>query len=1262
MITIDNLKKVLLELGYIRNKKDTVYTKDYAAFDCLIKVDFVNEEIVYPEKKGMIIHRKTTCNFSEPENFVVLECITSLMDKGYKPQNIELEKPMPGGHKDTGGYCDIQVKDNTGRTFLLIECKRSDEFEKYWNRTMADGDQLFRYFNSYRQAQALCLYMSDFVNGQIKRVNHIISMQDNEQLLETDKKLVSFKDVQVDNGDKEDYFKVWKETYKRDFEKHGIFEKEIELYSVGKQKYSINDLDEITHESMQKKYHEFATILRQHNVGSHENAFDKLVNLFLAKIVDETINPDELMFRWKGAAFDDYYSLQDRLQKLYKEGMEKFIGEEVTYIDQKEIKSAFHLFKNDPDSTRDKVLEYFRQLKFFTNNDFAFLDVHNETLFYQNAEILKKMVQMLEDIILKTKEPNQFLGDLFEGFLDDGVKQSEGQYFTPIPIVKFIISSLPLDLIYNNEDIPWAIDYACGAGHFLNELAQEIKDITKLESDEDIHACYNQIVGIEKDYRLSKVAKVSAFMYGQPDIQIFYSDALVSNEHIKENSFDLLVANPPYSVKGFLETLPDDEKKNYTLYKQVSDIATNRSIETFFIERAIQLLKPGGICAIIVPISVLNKANIYISCRELILKNFEIISIVELSTGTFGKTGQNTVTLFMKKRDMNPDIAFHNKNRVGSWFSLDDNKDIVFKDSDRLEQYCKHCGYDYKKYREWLEGGDVLDNGVFRGYVKRASNTQQYKNILKRKIRARYSGADKEKDLSDYIFKFIKKLEQEKVFYYLMAISNNYPVLVVKAPIENSAEKEFLGYEWSGAKGNEGIKYLGNEVVDEEDTISKNQGIHNIKTPMFDPNDLQNKTKINHYIRSNFLHQMPIISDELSSFVKCCKLEDMIDFSKVDFDKEIRTSVISEQVDSSNYKYELHRVEDLLVNIVGNSTKIEASQIKAKGDAPVITQSKDEFISGYTDSKNVITDVPLIVFGDHSCTYKYIDFEFVRGADGTQLMKFDKNKCLAKYAYYYLSSVEVHNAGKYERHYKYVKNIKMPLPSLDVQKQIIQECEKIDNSIMNIQDRNDKLQNEITTFVDSIHEKGYEEKRIHEISTGTQYGTSSKSQKEGNVPVIRMGNIQNGKIDWSDLVYTSDDEEVKKYELRKNDVLFNRTNSPVLVGKAGIYKGEKKAIFAGYLIRIDYNANLIDPDYLCYILNSKKIRDYGFSVMKKSNNQANINSELLKQYKIPVPSLKEQKEIVDKINKIEKKIQDGERRIKELLCQKNDYIKNELRE
>lgn len=99
------------------------------------------------------------------------------------------------------------------------------------------------------------------------------------------------------------------------------------------------------------------------------------------------------------------------------------------------------------------------------------------------------------------------------------------------------------------------------------------------------------------------------------------------------------------------------------------------------------------------------------------------------------------------------------------------------------------------------------------------------------------------------------------------------------------------------------------------------------------------------------------------------------------------------------------------------------------------------------------------------------------------------------------------------------------------------------------------------------------------------YGTSSKSNKEGLIPVLRMGNLQGGKLDWTDLVYTSDTIEIEKYKLEYNDVLFNRTNSPELVGKTAIYKSEQPAIYAGYLIRVQCLPDL-NPDYLNYHLNS----------------------------------------------------------------------------
>src|SRR4051794_15974094 len=110
---------------------------------------------------------------------------------------------------------------------------------------------------------------------------------------------------------------------------------------------------------------------------------------------------------------------------------------------------------------------------------------------------------------------------------------------------------------------------------------------------------------------------------------------------------------------------------------------------------------------------------------------------------------------------------------------------------------------------------------------------------------------------------------------------------------------------------------------------------------------------------------------------------------------------------------------------------------------------------------------------------------------------------------------------------------------------------------------------------------------LDDVVSGVEYGTSSKSERSGKVPVLRMGNIQNGRFDWNDLVYTNDEEEINKYLLKKNDVLFNRTNSAELVGKTAIFKGERPAIFAGYLIRIHLNQELLDPSYLTYFLNTR---------------------------------------------------------------------------
>ena len=154
------------------------------------------------------------------------------------------------------------------------------------------------------------------------------------------------------------------------------------------------------------------------------------------------------------------------------------------------------------------------------------------------------------------------------------------------------------------------------------------------------------------------------------------------------------------------------------------------------------------------------------------------------------------------------------------------------------------------------------------------------------------------------------------------------------------------------------------------------------------------------------------------------------------------------------------------------------------------------------------------------------------------------------------------------------------------------------------------------------------------MTCGVEYGTATKSAPSGDVPVLRMGNIQDGKIDWDDLVYTSRPEEIYRYLLKDGDVLFNRTNSPELVGKTAIYADSRPAIFAGYIIRINHIESIVDSQYLNLFLNSHVARQHGNSVKTDGVNQSNISGAKLIEYPFPYCSLEEQHEAVTVLDRI----------------------------
>ena len=139
-------------------------------------------------------------------------------------------------------------------------------------------------------------------------------------------------------------------------------------------------------------------------------------------------------------------------------------------------------------------------------------------------------------------------------------------------------------------------------------------------------------------------------------------------------------------------------------------------------------------------------------------------------------------------------------------------------------------------------------------------------------------------------------------------------------------------------------------------------------------------------------------------------------------------------------KYAMVSFKSLLLPIIGDTTKIQEKEIHKEGKYPVITQEKGRLIAGYTDNDKLVTDLPLVIFGDHSCAFKYVDFPFVRGADGTKLLKF-KKECNPLFYAYFLPIIHIDNQEKYQRHYKYLENIEIPLPPLDVQAEIVAEVQ-----------------------------------------------------------------------------------------------------------------------------------------------------------------------------------------------------------------------------
>jgi type I restriction enzyme S subunit len=157
---------------------------------------------------------------------------------------------------------------------------------------------------------------------------------------------------------------------------------------------------------------------------------------------------------------------------------------------------------------------------------------------------------------------------------------------------------------------------------------------------------------------------------------------------------------------------------------------------------------------------------------------------------------------------------------------------------------------------------------------------------------------------------------------------------------------------------------------------------------------------------------------------------------------------------------------------------------------------------------------------------------------------------------------------------------------------------------------------------------------VGEVTERLHYGTSARSDADARsgVPNVGMGNIQAGELDLDEVRYVAlSDEELETFRLAPGDVLFNRTNSPELVGKAALVEDVGEAVFASYLIRIQLDRSRAEPSFIAHWINSPWGRAWARRVKRDAIGQSNINSRKLAAMPLPLPPFEEQRAITIRI-------------------------------
>ena len=352
----------------------------------------------------------------------------------------------------------------------------------------------------------------------------------------------------------------------------------------------------------------------------------------------------------------------------------------------------------------------------------------------------------------------------------------------------------------------------------------------------------------------------------------------------------------------------------------------------------------------------------------------------------------------------------------------------------------------------------------------------------------------------------------------------------------------------------------------------------------------------------------------------------------------------NEQERQKNSRERVMRVQfnAVLKDVTRKGTKIQTDEYLTEGKFPIIDQGNND-IAGYRDDETgLFTDVPAIVFGDHTRIVKYITEPFFLGADGVKVLVPIDRTMNCKYLYYQLLSAKIPDTG-YNRHFKWVKELEFQLPSRNEQDDVVKRLDKLCVVISARQQQLAKLDELVKArFGDMLlNPMAWPEvvlETLADIVSGITKGRKVKEQTLLKVPYMAVSNVKDGYIDWTTIkTILATEQEIEQYRLFPDDVLMTEGGDPDKVGRGAIIKEPlENCIHQNHIFRVRLDEEKILPAFFAEYLQHQKSKRYFLGCAKQTTGIASINMKQLKALPVLLPPLDLQQQFDDFARQIER--------------------------